>query len=457
MAADGDQSRREVKRRVCLILAALVFLFPLGALDDAGEKAALAARGKYLTLKIAVVGPGDEVYLWWGHIGLVVEDALSGRSDFYDWGVFSFDNDNFYANFAFGRLLYSCAVSPAAANLAYGIASNRDIVLYTLNLPPEVRAEILQFAENNALPQNKDYWYHHFKDNCATRLRDIIDQATGGAFKARYGEAPGRFTLRGHVRRHTWFSPPWDWLFSFLMGRGIDRPITVWEEMFLPSEVERRISDFTYAGPDGVERPLVSSVEVMNTARGRHPVLDSPPRQWPQTLAAGLLLAALLGLFKAMSRKKDLFGGGIARAGRILFGLSQSLLGLFFGAAGFLLFFMSFFTNHDYTWHNSTIIFVNPLLFAAFPLGIVLAFGKPRKRAAGEPERARFSGVFLQVLWTCVFLGGLFAMALNLIPGLYQDNWSVVTLLLPPAFALSRAPGWAAGWFSRPPPSRPKT
>ncbi|MDR0402063.1 MAG: DUF4105 domain-containing protein [Treponema sp.] len=403
-----------------------LFSGDLPALPDANRS---ANRGDYLTVKIAVMGPGDELYLWWGHIGLVVEDALSAESRFYDWGVFSFENKNFFLNFAFGRLLYSCAVSTVEYNINRNVRTNRDVTVYTLDLPPEKKLEIFRFAENNVLPENRDYWYHHFKDNCATRIRDIIDMATSGAFRARYGDAPGRLSLRGHVRRHTWSSPFWDWILNFWMGRGIDEPITVWDEMFLPSEIAERISGFRYTDSSGAERILVSSVEVLNTSRGRPPVIETPKASWPGGLALGIVLAAVAVLLAAGTKKKTL-----EKPFAKLLGIYQTLAGLFFGAAGFVLFFMMFFTNHDYTWRNGNVVFVNPLLLAAVPLGLILAFTKSEKKR-------RVCGLLLKILWTYVFLGGLFVMALNRVPGLYQRNQTTFALVLPLAFALSCIPG----------------
>ena len=71
------------------------------------------SRGDDLTLKVAVMGPGDELYFWWGHIALVIEDAATGEARFFDYGLFSFENAHFFTNFALGRLLYSCGVSRA--------------------------------------------------------------------------------------------------------------------------------------------------------------------------------------------------------------------------------------------------------------------------------------------------------------------------------------------------------
>ena len=381
------------------------------------------------TLKVAVMGPGDELYFWWGHIALVIEDHSAGTARFYDYGIFSFENEHFYTNFAFGRLLYSCGVSSAERSYRAYIATNRDITLYTLDISPETEEAVRRFAENSILPENRNYYYHHFKDNCATRIRDIIDLATNGQFKARFGDAPGRYTLRQHVRRHTWFSPFMDWALNFLMGQDIDVPITIWQEMFLPAEIGLRISDFTYTDSAGIERPLVSSVEVLNRAKNRPAVLDVPRRQWPYELVVGILLAAMLVCFIRVSARRPLLG-------RRLLALTQSALGLFFGIMGSLLFFMTFFTNHDYSWHNSNILFINPLLLAAVPLGVIAAADK-------RAIKRWFAEQFLRALWTCVLFGGLLSMLIKLTPNFYQQNQVTQALVLPFALVLSYIPGWA--------------
>jgi hypothetical protein len=409
-----------------LVLAALFFLSAamLGAQDAAPDEE--RSRGDYLTLKLSVMGPGDELYFWWGHIALVIEDSLTGQSRFYDWGIFSFESDHFFSNFAFGRLIYSCGVSPAQPNINAYISTNRDVTLYTLDLPPEKREAVWRFAENNVLPENKNYFYHVFKDNCSTRIRDIIDLAVDGQFREAYGEAPGRFTLRQHVRRHTWFSPLADWILNFWMGQDIDTPITVWQEMFLPAEVGNRIADFWYTDASGASRKLVSGQEIIYRAQGRPPVLDVPRRQWPAELAVGLAVAVLLALVLFLQEKRPL-------PGQIILGISHSLLGLFFGIAGLLLFFMALFTNHDYTFHNSNLLFANPLLLAAIPLGIRYA------KSNNEQERI-IPEFLLKVLWLLVLLGLFLSMLIKLFPGFYQQNLVDQMLFLPIALILCLEP-----------------
>jgi hypothetical protein len=377
----------------------------------------LFAQGENLTLKIAVMGPGDELYFWWGHIALVIEDADAGTSRFFDYGLFNFEKENFFYDFAFGRLLYSCGVSPTQRNLYNYFITNRDITFYTLDIPPELRLKVKDFAETNVLPENCEYYYHHFRDNCSTRIRDIIDIATNGRFFEQYGQAPGRFTLRQQVRRHTWFSPAADWFLSFLMGQVIDTPITVWDDMFLPSEVGKRIDEFWYIDSGGESRKLVSSVEILNRAIDRPRVLDVPRKQWPRELAFSLVLSAIFGLFFFMQAKK-------IRAGRILAGLSMSLTGLFFGIAGLLLYFMSLFTNHDYTFQNANMLFCSPFLLAGVPFGIGYAFTK-------NTGKFFIYGVLSRLLWLLTALGIFLSMAIKLLPAFYQQNLTDQMLMLP--------------------------
>ena len=407
----------ELKTTIRKKAATIILLFFLPAFSLFCQN----TRSDALTLKIAVIGPGDELYFWWGHIGLVAEDKISGTSRFFDWGVFSFDNENFFLNFAYGRLIYSCMVSNAEYNFSHFIRTNRDITLYTLDLPGDKKEAVMRFAENNMLPENRDYNYHHFEDNCATRIRDIVDLALDGRFKADFINERSRFTLRQHVRRHTWFSPFFDWLLNFLMGQDIDRPITVWDDMFLPSEIATRIKDYHYMDSAGNERSLVSSVEVMNRSVGRPIVLDIPRKQWPRELFVSLVFSALLvSVYLFCSKKKFV---------RIFLGLAQSLLGLFFGISGSVLFFMTFFTDHDYTYHNSNVFYVNPLFFAALPLGLIFAFT--------HNEKKRFVATRLsRAFWTYILLGGFLTMVIKLSPAFYQQNQVTQALVMPVALVM---------------------
>jgi hypothetical protein len=404
-----------------LLLVPGQLLFPQNKEDD-------QRLGDRFTLKVAVMGPGDALYFWWGHIALIIEDTFTGKARFYDYGLFSFDTDHFFVNFAFGRLLYSCGASPAEQNFRVYSNTNRDILLYTLDLPAASKEAVWRFAETNILPENRNYYYHHFRDNCATRIRDIIDLAVDGQFKERFGQAPGRYTFRQHVRRHTWFSPFADWMLNFLMGQDIDTPITIWQEMFLPAEIGKRIADFRYIDAFGVERALVSSQEILNKAVKRPAVLDVPRRQWDRELVLGIGITLVLIGSRFFQKKQPVVY-------QVLWGGIQSILGFVFGIAGLLLFFMTFFTNHDYTYHNSNLLYINPLVLGVIPLSIIFMVTKNAKKR-GAADR------LLKALWTYIFFGCILSIIITVLPMFYQQNQVTQALVLPFALVLSFVPDW---------------
>ncbi len=404
--------RRAIVVCVCFFLAVSV---PVRA-DDGDE----------LNIKIALFGPGDELYSWWGHIALIIEDTRTGKNVSYDFGMFDFAANNFFKNFAFGRLLYFCGSSQAERNISRYIDLDRDVTLYTLDISPEKKEEVRQFAETSILPENRNYLYHHFKDSCSTRIRDIVNIATGGQFKERFANEKDRLTLREHVRRHTWFAPPADWVLSFLMGQDIDRPITIWESMFLPSALAAGIDDFSYSDSDGVPHRLVSDVEIVYRAYGRFPVLETPRKQWPQYLVSGIILACIFCLLFFLQTRYPFFG-------QITVGITYSVFGLLFGGLGLLLFFMSFFTSHDYTFHNANLLFCNPLLLAAFPLGIKYA-------SAANYDKRVSAELPLRLIWLLVVLGIFASMLIKLLPAFYQQNFPYQIFMLPIALSLSLEP-----------------
>jgi hypothetical protein len=304
------------------------------------------------------------------------------------------------------------------------LEDDRDIVIYYLNLDRHAKRTMLSYLENKVLPENRYYEYHEFRDNCATGVRDIINLGTGGQFKAAFDSIPGRFSYRQHVLRYTWFRPVSEWLLSFIMGQNLDEEISVWDEMFLPVEIARNIENFIYIDEFGKERKLVSSVELLYSSKYRPPVLHQPLNTWPFFLIAGL---SMMGFFFALKSRQKKF----PLLYRIVWGVSQSFLGLFFGIIGLVLFFGMFLMNNDYFQHNFNIFFVNPILLLIVPLGILSALNKS---FLFNPDRG------LRIIWTYVFITGSLIALLKILPFFFQQNQSVYGLILPIAFALSNVP-----------------
>ncbi|MDR2478760.1 MAG: DUF4105 domain-containing protein, partial [Treponema sp.] len=196
--------RNPVKRLPLL----LFFLCAALGADDAPPGGALPQTENpfdKLIFKAAVFGPSDEIFIWWGHAALIIDDP-DGSARIFDWGIFSYPGDSFPKAFALNQIRYKSGVSQARWDIENYIKEDRDIILYTLDIEAAQKEAVLRYAENNVQPENCWYIYHQFKDNCSTRIRNLVDIGTGGQFQKTYNAAAGRFTLREHMRRFSWYS-----------------------------------------------------------------------------------------------------------------------------------------------------------------------------------------------------------------------------------------------------------
>lgn len=419
----------------CLLGLLLLAATPASAQDmppwGTGE-----SRGEDLTIYLVTFGPGDDVASWWGHGSLVVEDQRLKQSRLYNYGMFSFD-ERMLLRYAMGRLEFWVDDASPGGTFRFYRSLNRDVRLQELNLTPAQKVELGKLLAVNVLPENRTYLYQHYADNCVTRLRDGIDKVLGGTFQQAMS-GPGRMTLREHTRRYTAVGPAMSVLLDFLMNDEIDKPITRWQEAFLPDELERQVAEMQVVGADGQKHPLVARAFSLYTAQGRPALPEQPPKYAPVMLLMGLVFGGIAVGLALWGRRS----GG--RAPRILLGLQNVLVGLVFGIPGFALFIMWLFTDHTVTYRNENLFLANPLTVLAIPLGIQLMLGSRK-----APERMR------RLWWVLAGLGVL-GLVLKVLPPFDQDNWRLIALILPislgmaGAFTLARVRAPAAQASSEP-------
>ena len=368
--------------------------------------------GESLTIKLVTVGPDDELYSWWGHAGIIVEDRRSRYSLLYDYGRFSFDQDSFYTDFAQGRLYFEVGRQRTESYLEAYKQMNRTIVIQTLDISPEERMAMALFLDNNVKRENRVYLYDHYYDNCATRLRDVIDAYTDGSVKAATQSGSG-WTFREISRRYSGHHFLVDFLLMYLMGSDVDVEMTEWETMFLPDMLAKYMPMIESISQSGRKSPLVADTVVFNTAVGRRGVPERAPPLWPPALGFGgaFGIIALVGAcFAGLSRSRRR-----ARIGGAVFGSLIAVTGFISGLLGTLLFYMGFFTDHVVTYGNENLFYTNPLALALIPLGILLARGRAVKANVGA-----LAFFVLTVVVLC-FLK-------LVVPGLEQQNWPAMSM-----------------------------
>jgi hypothetical protein len=358
-----------------------------------------------LRVYVMTFGPGDHPFNRFGHDALLVEDRAAGTQRVYNFGTFSFDSPRLIFDFLGGRLNYWLSVSSLPVVLADYEHDNRTIAVQELLLPVEAKRALQARLVENARPENRLYKYDYFLDNCATRVRDAVDRASGGALR-RSATVPGRMTLREHALRMS-ARPLWFYLaLDLVLGPAVDKPTDRWGEMFLPEELARGLAVATT--PDGA--PLAGPNQVVFPAR-RPPPLDRPPARGPAFLAVGAAVGlAFFALGRAAPRR---------RAVRVALGALLALWGLVVGFVGCFLAYAWAFTDHVVAHHNQNILLCAPWAVALVVLGAGVALGRP---GAARAASVVCSLAVAAVLAAC-------AVKIGLAP--HQANGALIAFFLP--------------------------
>jgi len=314
-----------------------------------------------MTISVLTMGPGDPTFSKFGHDAIVVSEP-GKKSRVYNFGTFSFQSKTLFRDFLSGRLRYWLSVGSLQGTLSSYRRQNRSLLIQRLDLEPAAAVAVAEALEENALPENKYYLYDHFRDNCSTRVRDVIDRRTGGAMH-RALNRPAALTYRDHALRLV----ADDWLLyiglDLGLGPRVDARITEWDEGFLPERLARSLKGVRIPSAKG-SVPLVLEETVVFEA-ARDPLLETPPVRAPWLVALGLALGGVLALLFRLP----------SRAARIAAGALLGTLGLVSGLLGALLLFFWFFTNNEVAHKNANALLSPVVALALVPSGIAFAMG----------------------------------------------------------------------------------
>ena len=303
------------------------------------------------------MGAGAEIYERFGHNAIWIRDTVAHTDLIYNYGAFEFprelgDRLAFFGRFAMGRPRYWLGVDSSLQHtLDEYRYFKRDLAAQELNLTPVQRADLAERLAANALPQNKVYTYDYFRDNCSTRVRDMLNTVLNGMLARATRDRPGAGSFRFHTLRSITNDKLLFVGIDASFGPGVDRRIDQWEEMFLPEKVQQRVRELNVQTADGQEVPLVRSEFPVLTVGVYH--VESAPPRW---LAGFALVGAVIGGLLLLGA----VNGPAGIVGRVL--LSAWLL--LTGMGGLLLLFFWVFTDQVATYANHNILFLSPLALA---------------------------------------------------------------------------------------------
>lgn len=268
--------------RAAFLAAAPVLAIALAVLVLAPARKALAQdSGDANTpiIELVTMGPGELLWEKWGHAALCVRYPDPRRDVCYNYGTTDFANPvTLVWDFLRGRSLFWVSrTTPQRMIHFYSNVLDRTMWVQTLPLSPDKARETAEVLKTASREENKYYKYHHYEDNCSTRVRDIVDTALGGVLSA--GEERYPYSFREITRRGLSEYPVLVILSDFGIGRPADRIATIYQAMHLPDVLR-----------DEVKRHAGIEPVVIYERRGRDFDVSHPAsRLW--LFAVALLLA----------------------------------------------------------------------------------------------------------------------------------------------------------------------
>jgi hypothetical protein len=292
---------------------------------------------EHTRVSLLTSSPGEDLYAQFGHSAIRITDTLSGQDLVFNYGLFDFNTPGFYVKFIRGKLPYQLGIQRFDAFLNAYIEENRQCRELEINLNEKERLALINFLSVNYLPENREYPYDFFFDNCATRIRDILENK----FQANYPDtslvkkASFRHFLAEYVGQNSWINVG----FYLILGLPADAIATFRDEMFLPDYLEKHLENAFLSG----QLLAKNKITILYQNQPEKSVSFLPS---PILISCLLFFIALIFTFYHTKRWTKIFD-------TVFF----SLISL----SGMLFVFMWVGTDHFVTHKNMNLLWANPL------------------------------------------------------------------------------------------------
>lgn len=304
---------------------------------------------------LLTVGESKEPYAMYGHTAIRIVDTALKMDFIVDWGVFDFDQPDFYLNFARGKMLYTTNTQLYERFTMLNYFHDKGVVSREILLNEGQKEDLWMLISYNLQPENRDYYYKFIKDNCATRPRDLIEAAVGVSLY--YPNVESTLTFRDILHQYQRPNLWYNLLIDIILGSPIDTIADFREQMFIPEYLEKNLAQAVVN--DFTPHPLLGEPVVV--------VEKTPLKETPVVFAPQIFFLLLFFVYLILDYLK--------KGERFLKILDILLFGVMIFLSMIIIFLWGF-TDHSEAHRNFNIFWLNPLLIFT----LIALISKKRKR-----------------------------------------------------------------------------
>jgi hypothetical protein len=220
-----------------------------------GDVAAGAIEAEPPEIDLLTFGVGERIFEKFGHAAICLHYHQPEHPGVcFNYGVTDFTAGlSMVWTFLRGTHRFWVEPTSLASMLQFYEWEDRDIWRQRLPITGDDARLVEARLWSDIREENRYYYYDHFLDNCATRVRDLIDQATHGALRAG-SDAPFPRTYRELGRRGLAGMPLLLVLSDLVTGRPLDEHPTQWRAMFHPGYLRGAVAGRLGANAEMVYR-----------------------------------------------------------------------------------------------------------------------------------------------------------------------------------------------------------
>jgi hypothetical protein len=212
-------------------------------------------------ISVLTMGPGTALNDAFGHTAIRIKDPVYKFDIVFDYGRYDFETEHFYLKFAQGKLDYEVIQSEFKRFFRYYQYNNRSVKEQVLNLSTAQKTALYEHLKETIKPENKSYPYDFFYNNCATKLKDDIENILDNQLvyypKPTFERFSFRNLIRSDLNQNSWGSLGID----LALGSKIDQIATVEEHMFLPKYLYQLLENARLKSDDS---KLISTSKTLN-------------------------------------------------------------------------------------------------------------------------------------------------------------------------------------------------